>query len=134
MFKKIKNFVLVGLAVLTLGAPALLPAMASANSIQQNLCQGTNIATGSTSTDCSANAGTSSLASLATKIVNLLSIVVGVVAVIMIIFGGFRYITSGGDSGHVTSAKSTLIYAIVGLIVVALAQFIVHFVLTNVPQ
>ena len=49
----------------------------------------------------------------------------------MIIYGGFRYITSGGSSEGVGAAKSTLIYAIIGLIIVALAQLIVQFVLTQ---
>jgi hypothetical protein len=49
----------------------------------------------------------------------------------MIIIGGFRYITSGGDSGSVSSAKNTVLYAIVGLIIVALAQVIVRFVLSK---
>lgn len=61
-------------------------------------------------------------------IVNILSIVVGAVAIIMIIIAGFRYITSGGDSAKVTSAKNTLIYALIGVAVAALAQFLVHFV------
>ena len=52
------------------------------------------------------------------------AIIVGVVAIIMIIVGGFRYITSGGDSSKVGSAKNTIIYAIIGLILVALAQII----------
>jgi hypothetical protein len=47
----------------------------------------------------------------------------------MVIYGGFKYITSGGDSGKVTSAKNTIVYAAIGLVVVALAQFIVKFVL-----
>jgi hypothetical protein len=64
--------------------------------------------------------------------INIFSAVVGVVAVIMIIVGGFRYITSNGDSGRISAAKSTIIYAIVGLIVVALAQVIVQFVLHKV--
>jgi hypothetical protein len=58
-----------------------------------------------------------------------LSIVVGAVSVLMIIYGGFRYITSGGDSGRVGNDKNTLVYAIIGLVIVALAQVIVHFVL-----
>ena len=40
------------------------------------------------------------------------AIIVGVVAVIMIIFGGFKYITSGGESNNISSAKNTIIYAI----------------------
>lgn len=67
-----------------------------------------------------------------TTIINVFSIVVGIVAVIMIIFGGFKYITSGGDSGNITSAKNTIIYAVIGLVVVALAQFFVQFVLGKV--
>jgi hypothetical protein len=49
----------------------------------------------------------------------------------MILIGGFRYITSGGDSGNVSGAKNTILYAIVGLVIVALAQFIVRFVLSQ---
>jgi hypothetical protein len=47
----------------------------------------------------------------------------------MIIIGGLKYITSSGDSNNITSAKNTILYAIIGLVVVALAQFIVKFVL-----
>lgn len=54
--------------------------------------------------------------------------IVGALAVIMIIYGGFRYITSGGDSSGVTNAKNTILYAIIGLIVAVLAYAIVHFV------
>jgi hypothetical protein len=62
-------------------------------------------------------------------VISLLSFVIGVVAVIMIIIGGFKYITSAGDAGKVTSAKNTILYAVIGLVVVALAQVIVRFVL-----
>jgi hypothetical protein len=65
------------------------------------------------------------------RLINILSVVVGVVAVVMIILGGFRYITSGGVSEKITSAKNTILYAIIGLVVVALAQLLVRFVLTN---
>lgn len=68
------------------------------------------------------------------NVVNLISVFVGVVAVIMIVVGGFRYITSGGDSTKVKSAKDTLLYAIIGLIIVALAQVIVRFVLNNATK
>ncbi len=56
------------------------------------------------------------------------------VAVIMIIVGGLRYITSGGSDTSVTSAKNTILYAIIGLIIVALAQIMVRFVLSKVTQ
>jgi hypothetical protein len=64
-------------------------------------------------------------------VVSIISIIAGIVAVIMIILAGFKYITSAGDTGKVSSAKTSLIYALVGVAIVALAQFLVHFVITN---
>lgn len=64
--------------------------------------------------------------------VEILSIVVGIAAVIMIIVSGFKYVTSSGDSGSIASAKTTLIYALVGLAIAALAQVLVRFVLNTV--
>lgn len=66
-----------------------------------------------------------------TQAVNIISLVVGIAAVIMIIVGGFRYITSAGNQERVKAAKNTLVYAIIGLVIVALAQVIVRFVLTQ---
>lgn len=73
----------------------------------------------------------SGLNNIIKQIIYVLSAVVGVAAVIMIILSGFRYVTSGGDASKVSAAKSSLIYAIVGLVIVALAQVIVHFVIAR---
>jgi heme/copper-type cytochrome/quinol oxidase subunit 2 len=77
-------------------------------------------------------AGSTSLDTIITNIVNILSIFVGIVAVIMVIFAGFKYITSAGDSNAIAAAKNTLMWAIVGVLVVALAQAIIHFVLHKI--
>lgn len=133
MYKRIKNFLLIASAALVMGAPAVVmpvTAFAVCNPIQTGINSGINNATGSSST-CGASTTNGGLTNLAKKVVNIFSIVVGVVAVIMIIYGGFRYITSGGDTGNVGNAKNTLIFAVVGLIIVALAQFIVHYVLNT---
>jgi cytochrome bd-type quinol oxidase subunit 2 len=113
--------------------PFAIPAVAAAQDIQDSLCSGASLSV-TNSTTCTATAGTAgnSVDTFITNLVNVFSVVVGVVAVIMIIIGGFRYITSGGDSNNISSAKNTIIYAIIGLIVVALAQFIVQFVLGRV--
>jgi cytochrome bd-type quinol oxidase subunit 2 len=63
--------------------------------------------------------------------INIFSIIVGIVAVIMLIIGGLKYITSAGDASSIASAKNTIIYAIVGLIVVVLAQAIIRFVIVR---
>ena len=138
MIQKFKSAMFVIAALLMSGLPVLVPVAVSADNISGSICAGTKIATGTgtsdTPSDTCANdtaGGTNGIYNLAKKIVNVFSVIVGIIAVIMIIYGGFKYITSGGDSGNVSGAKNTLIYAIVGLIIVALAQFIVRFVLNT---
>ncbi len=64
-------------------------------------------------------------------IVNILLFLIGAIAVIMLIYGGIRYVISGGDQNHVTAAKNTIMYAIVGIVVAVLAFAIVNFVLNG---
>jgi len=73
----------------------------------------------------------SGVSNLLSTIVSILSYVAGAIAVIMIIVSGFKYMTSGGDANKVTNAKSTLIYALIGVAVAALAQVLVHYVLST---
>lgn len=67
-----------------------------------------------------------------TQITNTVLYIVGIVSVIMLIYGGLRYVTSGGDSKKVTDAKNTILYAIIGLIISILAFSIVNFVINAV--
>ena len=53
--------------------------------------------------------------------------IVGIIALIVIIIGGVQYMTSTGDPGKVKKAKDTILYGIIGLIIVALAAVIVNF-------
>ena len=71
--------------------------------------------------------------SIFTTVVNVLLFIIGAISVIMLIYGGIRYTISAGDSGSVTAAKNTILYAIVGLIVAFLAFAIVNFVLNALP-
>ncbi|MBQ6394360.1 hypothetical protein IJH97_01205 [Candidatus Saccharibacteria bacterium] len=66
-----------------------------------------------------------------TRITNTILYAVGIISVIMLIYGGLRYILSGGDNKKVTDAKNTILYAIIGLIVSILAFAIVNFVLNS---
>lgn len=62
-------------------------------------------------------------------IVDLLLYLIGAVAVIMIVIGGFKYVVSNGEAAQVKSAKDTIFYAVIGLVVAILAYAIVHFVI-----
>lgn len=110
--------------------PAGQPQASTGANIEGNLACGTTQLTVNGG-DCKSNlsGGTSRINNIITDAINIFSIIVGIIAVIMIIVGGFKYITSGGDSGNITSAKNTIIYAVIGLVIVALAQFLVQFVL-----
>jgi hypothetical protein len=66
------------------------------------------------------------------KATNLIAFIAGTAAIIVLIIGGIRYISSGGDAGNVESAKNTIVGAIIGLIVIALARTIVAFVVTKI--
>ena len=62
-------------------------------------------------------------------LINFLLWAVGILSVVMIIFSGFRYITSAGDAAKTKSAQTALTYSIVGLIVAILAWVIVKMIL-----
>ena len=65
------------------------------------------------------------------RVSSVLLFIVGAVAVIMLIIGGLKYIVSGGDASKVQSAKNTILYALVGIIVAILAYAAVNFVIGN---
>ena len=64
-----------------------------------------------------------------TMLSNTLLFIVGALSVLMLVVGGLRYVISAGDATKVTAAKNTILYAIVGLIVVLLAYALIDFVL-----
>ena len=67
--------------------------------------------------------------SIARRAINIMLFGVGVLSVVMLIFGGFRYVISGGKKESVTNAKNTILYAIIGLLVAVFAYAIINFIL-----
>jgi hypothetical protein len=72
--------------------------------------------------------GSDDLGGMVKIVINTVLVVLGMVAVIMIVVGGVRYTTSNGDSASIKSAKDTILYACVGLVVAILSFSIVNFV------
>lgn len=119
-------------------APAVVlaadPPPTQAQTQTQNLCQGAKVgckdnvkADGSIDGDAYKNGLTGKTGA----ITNTLLILAGAIAVIVIIVGGIRYILSQGNAQSVTAAKDTILYAVIGLVVVVLAYAIVNFVTGN---
>lgn len=90
--------------------------------LEANNCSGTS---GSTSRD---------VRNVIIDISNALIGVLSVVAVIVIVVGGVRYMTSAGDASKLQKAKSTIIYAVIGLIICALAGVLVNSVVKAVVR
>ncbi len=134
MISRFKSILIGVMLVVALGLPLASPAIANAADTGA-LCSGAtgnigSITSSSGSSTCGSAAGNTVDNTIA-LVLNLFSAIVGIIAVIMIIIGGVKYITSGGSSEKTSSAKDTILFAIVGLIVVALAQIIVKFVLNK---
>ena len=124
--KKILTTLFIGLGlVLSLG---LTSPSVSAATAKQEVCDGIGATVGENG--CTDGSG-KSLNEIMALVINIFSWVVGAVAVIFAIVAGFKYITSGGDASAVKSAKDTLFYVIIGLVIVALSQIIVKFVLNK---
>ena len=126
MKRILKLIVSLSAVALLFGATAALMPTQSvfAATPQQTACEAINGSAGCTTSS-------NGLTNIINLVVQVMSIVIGFIAVVMIVFAGFKYVTSGGDTNKVASAKNSLMYAIIGLIIVALAQFIVRVVLAQ---
>ena len=127
---RLKKNIIIGFVamILCLGVLATLqPHLATAQS--SLACDGLTGATGNT--NCGSSADDPEPGNLLKIGINILSIAAGIIAVIMIIIAGLKYITSQGDSGKLTTARNTVLYALIGLVIVALSQTIVYFVIED---
>lgn len=121
---KLKLTIIALLAIVGLSSAALMPAYAADCATPADCAQD-----GVDQID--SNSSSTSIGDMIKIIVNVLLFILGAVAVIMIIIGGIRYTISQGDSGAITSAKNTILYAVIGLVVALLAYAIVNFVIAQ---
>jgi len=131
--KKTITLILIGLTILSGGLllrNSALAACGDGGAINDIKCGAETTDNGSCSetvtTDC-----TPTVDNAITTAVTIFTIIVGVMSVIMIIMGGFKYITSAGDANKVAAAKNTVVYALIGVVLVALAQVIIRFVVSK---
>lgn len=129
--------------VLALGVSALVPASnAAATTTTNTNCSASDIAKGIPGCK-GVGAGAGAVGStggntelfgtngVVTKAINIALFVVGLLSVIMLIIGGIRYTLSAGNEKAVGAAKSTILYAIIGVVVSLLAYAIVNFVINS---
>ncbi len=66
------------------------------------------------------------------KAANIISWLAGVSAALMLVIAGLMYVLSNGDSSKISTAKTTVIYAIVGIVIVVSARAIIIFFVNKV--
>ncbi len=116
------------IGVFSFGLLGIVPT-ASADSI----CDNPNVSAEiKAANGCSGSGSPGTLEGSITVILNSIILVAGLVAVIFVVIGGINYMTSAGDPGKVKKAKDTILYAVIGLVVCALAFAIVNFVISSV--
>ncbi|OGL36441.1 hypothetical protein A3F38_02125 [Candidatus Saccharibacteria bacterium RIFCSPHIGHO2_12_FULL_48_21] len=116
----------IGLMFTFFTLPALAQDCDNPTTTQDAIQCGTDNVSGSTD---SPDQATTNINDTINKFINIFTAIVGVIAVVMIVVGGYRYVTSGGQPDKIAGAKNAIIYAIVGIIIAVLAQVISQFVL-----
>lgn len=120
--KKLLKLLAVPIFTLGVGLAPTLPVSAAPIDSAYEAC-------GTSNSPVCANVDDAQVNTLVQTIINILLYVLGIIAVIMIIVGGIRYTTSNGDASSLTSAKNTILYSVVGLVVALMAWTIVNFVI-----
>lgn len=78
--------------------------------------------------DCTINGNCTDPTMLVNNLIGWVIGISGLVAAVFIVIGAVSYITSSGDSAKLQKAKNTIIYALIGLAIVGLAQIITNIV------
>jgi hypothetical protein len=141
MYKKIRFIITTLVTTLSLvvffGVPAMALVSTPSNVVAPTSASKTDACAGIAQLDPSQTCGSSggtTVSGVIKTVVDILSFVVGVAAVISIILSGLKFVTSQGDVKAIESARTGIIFALIGLVIVAFAQVIVRYVLIKLSS
>ena len=120
VMKKLTALFLSGASYLSLAVPAF----AATNAIDVNPC--TTGGGGGFNVLC--NIAEGGIGTLIQSVITILFIVAVVLALGFLIYGGIKWVVSGGDKAKVEAARGTIVAALVGLVLVFLAYFVLNLV------
>jgi amino acid transporter len=78
--------------------------------------------------------GTQDIRVTIAKIINVAMGLLGIVAVVIILLGGFKWMTAGGNDENVKQAKKLIVSGIIGLVIILTAYAIAQFVLSSLLE
>jgi hypothetical protein len=73
---------------------------------------------------------TANFAGLIGSLIQLIFVLAVIVALLYLVYGGFRWLVSGGDKTQVGAAREHIVAAIIGLVIIFLSYFILNLILT----
>ncbi|KKR20471.1 MAG: hypothetical protein UT48_C0017G0013 [Parcubacteria group bacterium GW2011_GWE2_39_37] len=117
-------------AVLVIVSPVFLLS-APANALDVNDAFGGDTTRQNIETNLGLGNGNKGPQEIAASIINVALGFLGIIAVVLILIAGFQWMTAGGDTGKVDSAKKTLGAALIGLVIILAAWGIANYVLKN---
>ena len=82
----------------------------------------------------SANIPTTSVDDMVPNLLNAVYFIIGFIAVGMIIFAGIKYLTANGEPGKAKKAMDTIIFSVVGLVIVIIAFALTNFIISRVDS
>lgn len=128
----LKKFTVSLSALLMMFVPTLLPAvtMAASTAASEAICEGANDGTGDPS--CSGDTAGNTVSGIVRAAIRIFQGIIGIISLFVMLTGGLNYITSGGDSAKTKSARERIMYAVIGLVVVGIAEILVQFALNRV--
>ncbi len=129
MKNKLIKIIATIIAIFGLCTFTITPAFAAQDSSCNDVCCSDAPASVKAASGCS-GATSNDLPTVIQQILNIIIGVLGIVAVIVIVYGGFQYMTSTGDTSKLQKAKNTILYAVIGLIVCAVAFMIVNLTIS----
>ncbi len=122
----LKNAIYAGAAAGLATLPAIASAQVTGNPFQRGANAVTNVAN-----SAGISGGTTDLYTIVGRIINVVLGFLGIVLLFYFIYGGFRWMTAGGDDKQVTEAKTMIRNAVIGLVIIMASYALSNFVLTQ---
>jgi hypothetical protein len=131
MKKRLQTFITALTALLLVLTPLAHPATTYGIETESSkfACEGAQ--DGSAGTSCTDESSADTVSKIIRVAIGIFQAIIGVISLFVIILSGLNYVTAGGDAGKVKTARERIIYAVIGLIIVGVAQIIVQFALNR---
>jgi hypothetical protein len=110
----------------------LTPVANAQTAASQALCEGAD--DGSANVSCTDDTSGDTVSEIVRVAIRIFQAIIGVISLFVMLTGGLNYITSGGDSAKTKSARERIMYAVIGLVIVGIAEILVQFALNRVRE